>query len=244
MTINEERGGMKTFSWRKDLKLNAARCFSGTHATVRFTEGTFVTSSSRVKFALNRTVSKWGLSMKRRVKTLSWEKDLKLNDVEEDEDTLVEEVPQIESGTVFHRDTRHRAIHQRNIRDRVKRVLTWAMSKWRTSLLPFVKRRVKTLSWRKDRKFNAARCFSRTHATVRFAQETVVTSGSCVNRFFDQGDVKVANDIVTFNEEEDGDTLVEEVPQIERGTVFLRDTYRHVGFWYRNIRDKRFPREA
>ena len=120
--------------------------------------------------------------MKRRMKTLSWRKYLKLNDVEEDEDTLVEEVPQIESGTVFHRDTRHRAIHQRNIRDRVKRVLTWAMSKWRTSFLPFVKRRVKTLSWRKDRKFNAARCFSRTHATVRFAQETVVTSGSCVKR--------------------------------------------------------------
>ena len=30
--------------------------------------------------------------------------------------------------------------------------------------------------------------------------------------------------IVTFNEEEDEDTLVEEGPQIERGTVFLRDT--------------------
>ena len=47
---------------------------------------------------------------------------------------------------------------------------------------------------------------------------------------FDQGDVKVEKDIVTFNEEEDGDILVEEVPQIERGTVFFRDTYRHVGF--------------
>ena len=61
---------------------------------------------------------------------------------------------------------------------------------------------------------------------------------------FNLGDAKVEKDIVTFNEEEDGDTLVEEVPQIERGTVFLRDTYRHVGFWYRNIRDKRIPREA
>ena len=37
---------------------------------------------------------------------------------EEGEDTLVEEVPQIESGTVLHRDTRHRAIHQRNICDK------------------------------------------------------------------------------------------------------------------------------
>ena len=38
------------------------------------------------------------------------------------------------------------------------------------------------------------------------------------------------NDIVTVCEEEDEDTLVEGRPQIERGTVFLRDTYRHVGF--------------
>ena len=40
---------------------------------------------------------------------------------------------------------------------------------------------------------------------------------------FNLGDAKVEKDIVTFNEEEDGDTLVEEVPQIERGTVFLRE---------------------
>ena len=31
-------------------------------------------------------------------------------------------------------------------------------------------------------------------------------------------------DIVTFNEEEDEDILVERGPQIERGMVFLRDT--------------------
>ena len=37
--------------------------------------------------------------------TLSWRKDLKLNDVEQDEGTLVEEGPQIERGTVFLRDT-------------------------------------------------------------------------------------------------------------------------------------------
>ena len=35
--------GMKTSSWRKDLKCNAAWCFTGTHATVRFTKETFVT---------------------------------------------------------------------------------------------------------------------------------------------------------------------------------------------------------
>ena len=47
------------------------------------------------------------------------------------------------------------------------------------------------------------------------------------------------NVIVTFNEEKDEDTLVEEGPQIERGTVYRRDTCRS-----RNFRDKRFPREA
>ena len=41
---------------------------------------------------------------------------------------------------------------------------------------------------------------------------------------FDQDDVKVEKDIVTFNEEEDEDTLVDVGPQIERGTVFRRDT--------------------
>ena len=44
---------------------------------------------------------------------------------------------------------------------------------------------------------------------------------------------------MTFSEQEDEDTLVEEVPQIERGTMFRRDKCRS-----RNFRDKRFPREA
>ena len=34
---------MKTLSWRNDLKLNVAQCFTGTHATMRLTEETFVT---------------------------------------------------------------------------------------------------------------------------------------------------------------------------------------------------------
>ena len=41
---------------------------------------------------------------------------------------------------------------------------------------------------------------------------------------FDLGDVNLDKNIVTSNEEEDDDILVEEGPQIERGTVFLRDT--------------------
>ena len=44
VTLNEERGGR----W-EDRKFNAAWCFSGAHATVRFTKETFVTSSCRVK---------------------------------------------------------------------------------------------------------------------------------------------------------------------------------------------------
>ena len=96
-----------------------------------------------------------------------WAKHIVTFNQEEDEETLVEEGPQIKRVTVFHRDTCYREIHQRNSRDK------------------------------------------------RFPRE------AC----FDLGDVKVEKDIVTFNEEEDEDTLVEEGPQIERGTVFLRDTY-------------------
>ena len=63
---------------------------------------------------------------------------------------------------------------------------------------------------------------------VRFTKETFVTSGSRVQRF-NHGDVKVEQDIVTFNEEDHEDTFVEEGPQTERGTVFLRDTcYREI----------------
>ena len=71
---------------------------------------------------------------------------------------------------------------------------------------------------------NAARCFSGTHATVRVTEEAVVTSGSCVKCVLTWAMSKWTKHVVTFNEEEDEDTLVEEVPQIERGTVFLRDT--------------------
>ena len=55
-------------------------------------------------------------------------------------------------------------------------------------------------------------------------QRTFVTSGSRVKRVLPWAMSKWRNDIVTFNEEEDEDILVEEGPQIERGTVFLWDT--------------------
>ena len=66
-----------------DLKLNASRCFSGTHATVRFSKETLVTSGSRVKRVVTKAMSKWRKtlwpSMKGRMNTLSRRKDLKLN---------------------------------------------------------------------------------------------------------------------------------------------------------------------
>ena len=145
--------------------MNAARCFSGTHASVRVTEEAVVTSGSCVVCVLTWAMSKWrktvGLSMKSRIKSLSWRKDLKLNDVE-----------------------------------------------------------VKTLSWRKDLKLNAARCFSGTRATVRFSKETVVTSGSRVKRVLTRAMSKWTKHIVTFNEEEDEDTLVEEGPQLNAARCF------------------------
>ena len=72
-------------------------------------------------------------------------------------------------------------------------------------------------------------------------QRNSLTSGSR-EACFDLGDAEVEKDIVTVNEEEDEDTLVER-NHIERGTVFHRDTC-HREIHQRNIRDKRFPCEA
>ena len=54
----EMKWRMKTLSWRKDLKLSAAPCLPGTHATVRLTHEAFVTSGSRVKRDLTWAMSK------------------------------------------------------------------------------------------------------------------------------------------------------------------------------------------
>ena len=106
-----------------------------------------------------------------------------------------------------------------------------------------MKRRMKTFSWRKDLRLNAARCFSGTHATREIFQRSSRDKRFPREACFEFGDVKVENVIVAFREEEEEDTLVEEGPQIERGTVFHRDTC-HREIHQRNIRDKRLPREA
>ena len=81
-----------------------------------------------------------------------------------------------------------------------------------------------TLSWRKDLKLNAHGVTQGHMPPFRFTRQTFVTSGSRLKTCFDLGDVKLEKDIVTFNEEEEEDILVEEKPQIELVTVFLRDT--------------------
>ena len=93
--------------------LNAARCCTGTHATVRCTKETFVTSDSRVKRDLT-----WAMSKRRKIIVTFNEREDEdiLNDADEDEDSLVEDGPQIDLGTVFLWDTCHREIYQRNSR--------------------------------------------------------------------------------------------------------------------------------
>ena len=153
--------------------MNAARCFTGTHVTVRFTKETFVTNGSRVKRVLTWAMSKWT-------------KHVVTFNEEEDEDILEEDGLQIERDTVFLRDACHREIYQRNFLDK------------------------------------------------RLPRE------AC----FDLGDVKVEKDIVTFNEEEDEDPLVEGRPQIERATVSLRNTcYREIHPRNMLISDSRVKRD-
>ena len=83
--------------------MNAARCFSGAHATVRFTKGTFVTK----RLPREACFELGGVKVEKHIVTFKEEKD---------EHILVEEGPQIECDTVFQRDTSHREFHPRNIR--------------------------------------------------------------------------------------------------------------------------------
>ena len=85
--------------------MNAAWCFSGTPATVFF-------------FHINisdKRLPREGCSDQGNVKE---EKAVVTFSEEQDEDTLVAEGHQIGRGTVLHRDTCHREMHQRNICDK------------------------------------------------------------------------------------------------------------------------------
>ena len=122
---------------------------------------TFVTSGYRVKRVLPWAMSKWT-------------KHIVTFNEEEDEDTLVEEGPQIERGTVSPRDTRHCEAHPRSTRDKqIPRDACFDLGDVKVEM----KRRMKSLLWRKDLKLNAARCLPGTHATARLTQKAFVTSG-------------------------------------------------------------------
>ena len=154
---------MKTLSWRKDLKLNAARCFSGTHASVRFTRETFV--DNRLPREACFDLGDVKVEMKRRMKTFSWRKDLYLN------------ATPCFSGT--HATVRF--TEETFVDKRLPREACFDQGDVKVEM----KRRMKTFSWRKDLYLNATPCFSGTHATVRFSKATVVTSGSRVKFAFD-----------------------------------------------------------
>ena len=89
---------------------------------------------------------------------------------------------------------------------RVKRFLTWVISKWRTSLLPFMMRRMKTFSRRNDLQLNAV--FLRETCHREIFQRNIPDQRLPREACLELGGVKVEKDIVTFNEEGD-DTLVE-----------------------------------
>ena len=59
-----------------------------------------------------------------------------------------------------------------------------------------------------------ARCFTGIHVTVRLTKETFMINCSRVRRVLTWAMSKWTKHVVTFNEEEDEDALVEEGPQI------------------------------
>ena len=129
---------------------------------------------------------------------------------EKDEDVVVEEGSQIERGTVTHATVRFITETSVTSGSRVKRVLSRALLKWRTSLLPFVKRRMETLSWRKDHKLKRGTVSLGDTCKREILQRSIRDKRIPREACFDLGDVKVENHIVTFNEEEHEDRVVEE----------------------------------
>ena len=101
--------------------MNAARCFTGTHVTVRFTTERVVTSGSHREACFE-------------LGGVKVEKDIVTFNEEGDEDVIVEEGPQIERArccTGTHATVRFTKGTFVTSGSRVKFVLTWAMSKWR-----------------------------------------------------------------------------------------------------------------
>ena len=83
LTFNEEKGW--DILLEEGPKLNASRCFSGTHLAGRFAKETFTTSDSRVK----RVFDQGDVKVEMHIVTLNTEKD---------EDILVEEGHGVSEG--------------------------------------------------------------------------------------------------------------------------------------------------
>ena len=132
------------------------------------------------------------------------------------EDILVEEGPQIERGTVFLGDACHRETHQRNIRD--KRL------KWTKHIVTFKEEKDEHILVEEGPQIECDTVFHRDTSHREFHPRNIRAKRLPREACFDLGDVKVEKDIVAFNADEDEDILVEDGPQIERGTVFHRDT--------------------
>ena len=152
---------------------------------------------------------------------------------EEDEDTLVEEGLQIERCMESCRETRHRAIHEGNIRDkRFPREACFELGdvKVENVIVAFREEEEEDTLVEEGPQIERGTVLHKDTWHSEVYPRNIVTKRLPREACFDQGDCQVEKDVVTLSGEEDGDILVEEVPQIERGTVFFRDTYRHVGF--------------
>ena len=71
-----------------------------------------------------------------------------------------------------------------------------------------MKRRMKTLSWRKDHKLKRGTVSLGDTCKREILQRSIRDKRIPREAFFDLGDVKVENVIVTFSEQEDEDTVV------------------------------------
>ena len=125
----------------------------------------------------------------------------------------------------------------------MKGALTRAMSKWTKHIVSFNEEEDGDILVAEGHQIGRGTVFLRDTCQREIHQRNICDKRFSREAFFDLGDVKVENVIVTFYEEKDEYTLLEEGPQIERGTVFQRDTC-HREVHQRNIRDKRIPREA
>ena len=115
----------------------------------------------------------------------------------------MEERPQIELVTVFHRDTCHREVHQRTVvtsGSRVKRVLTWAMSKWTKHIVTFNEEEDEEILVEEGPQYERGTVSPRDTRHCETHPKSIRDKRIPREAFFDLGDVKVENVIVTFHD--------------------------------------------